>query len=164
MRNLRFGRCVLPAVFVNAMLVLEPVDAQGQTCVQAGMLRCRLNPSIGFVIFGHQSMECSLQPVSGPVQAYEGAINTVGLDFGVSEGGRLAWAVFGPANGIPYGALAGEYVRASGDVGVGVGAGANVLVGGSNRNIALQPVSLEGSVALNVVAGLSQLKLRPVPQ
>jgi Protein of unknown function (DUF992) len=63
---------------------------------------------------------------------------------------------------IAYGALAGEYVGASGDVGVGIGAGANVLVGGSNRSIALQPVSLEGSVALDVAAGLSQLKLRPV--
>ena len=70
-------------------------------------------------------------------------------------------AVFGPANGMPYGALAGEYVGASGDVGVGLGAGANVLVGGSNRSIALQPVSLEGSAAIDVVAGLSQLKLRP---
>jgi uncharacterized protein DUF992 len=105
-------------------------------------------------------MECNFQPVSGPVQGYDGAINTVGLDLGVNEGGRLAWAVFGPANGVPYGALAGEYVGASGDIGVGVGVGANVLVGGSNRSIALQPVSLEGSVALNVVAGLSQLKLR----
>jgi len=155
-------RYVLPAIFIITAFVLGPIHAQAQTWAQAGMLRCRLNPSIGFVIFGHQSMECSFQPVSGPVQAYEGAINTVGLDLGVSEGGRLAWAVFGPANGVPNGALAGEYVGASGDVGVGVGAGANVLVGGSNRSIALQPVSLEGSIALDVVAGLSQLKLRPV--
>ena len=106
-------------------------------------------------------MECSFQPVSGPVQGYEGAINTVGLDLGVSEGGRFAWVVFGPVAGMPYGALAGEYVGASGDVGIGVGVGANVLVGGSNRSIALQPVSLEGSIALDVVAGLSQLQLRP---
>jgi hypothetical protein len=95
------------------------------------------------------------------VQAYEGAINTVGLDLGVTEGGGFAWAVFGPAAGLPYGALAGDYVGASGEIGVGIGAGANVLVGGSNRSVALQPVSLEGSVALNVVAGLSQLQLRP---
>ena len=155
---------MLPTIFIITALVLWAPVAQAQTWVQAGALRCRLNPSIGFVIFGHQSMECSFQPVSGPIQAYEGAINTVGVDLGISEGGRLAWAVFGPASGIPYGALAGEYVGASGDVGVGVGAGANVLVGGSNRSIALQPVSLEGSVALNVVAGLSQLKLRPVQQ
>jgi Protein of unknown function (DUF992) len=89
------------------------------------MLRCRLNRGIAFVIFGHRSMECSFRPVSGPVQAYEGAINTVDLDLGVSEGGKFAWAVFGPAGGMPYGALAGEYVGASGDVGIGVGAGAS---------------------------------------
>jgi hypothetical protein len=152
---------LLPAIFTLAALIAVPADAQRPTWTQAGVLRCTLNPSVGFVIFGHQSMECRFHPVSGPAQAYEGAINTVGLDLGVSDGGRLAWAVFGPADGVPNGALAGEYVGASGDVGVGVGAGANVLVGGSNRSIALQPVSLEGSVALNVVAGLSQLKLRP---
>jgi hypothetical protein len=151
---------LLLAIFAATTLSLGP-GARAQTWAQAGMLRCRLNPSIGFVIFGHQSMECSFQPVAGLVQAYEGANDTVGLDLGVSEGGGLAWAVFGPANGIPYGALAGEYVGASGDVGIGLGAGANVLVGGSNRSIALQPVSLEGSVAIDVVAGLSQLKLRP---
>ena len=137
------------------------VDAQ-QTWTQAGMLRCALNPSIGFVIFGHQSMECKFQPVSGPVQAYEdGAINTVGIDLGISGGGRFAWAVFGSASGIPNGALAGEYVGASGDIGLGVGVGANALVGGSNRSVALQPVSLEGSMAVNAVAGLSQLKFSP---
>jgi Protein of unknown function (DUF992) len=153
-------RLLLPAMFTFAALLAAPADAQAPTWAQAGMLNCRLNPSIGFVIFGHQSMECYFHPVSGPEQGYEGAINTVGLDLGVSKGGRLAWAVFGPAAGLPYGALAGEYVGASAEVGVGVGVGANLLVGGSNRSIALQPVSVEDSVALDVVAGLSQLKLR----
>jgi hypothetical protein len=153
---------LLPALFIFAALMAAPADAQAPTWTQAGVLRCRLNTSIGFIIFGHQSMECTFRPVSGPPQAYEGAINTVGLDIGVTQGGGLAWAVFGPAAGFPHGALAGEYVGASADVGVGVGAGANVLVGGSNRSVALQPLSLEGSVALEAVAGLSQLKLRPV--
>jgi Protein of unknown function (DUF992) len=158
--NLR--QSLLPAIFALAALTVAPAVAQSpQQWIQAGTLSCRLNPSIGFVIFGHQSMECTFQPVSGPVQGYDGALNTVGLDLGVSSGGRFAWAVFGPASGVPSGALAGEYVGASGDIGLGVGAGANVLVGGSNRSLALQPVSLEGSVAFNVVAGLSQLKLRP---
>jgi Protein of unknown function (DUF992) len=109
-------------------------------------------------------MECSFHPVSGPVQAYEGAINTVGLDVGFTEGGVLAWGVVGPSNGMPYGALAGEYAGASGEVGFGPGVGANVLIGGSNRSVALQQVSLEGSTAVDVVAGLSQLKLRPAQQ
>lgn len=152
-------RYILLAIFAATALGVGP-SAQAQTWVQAGMLKCQLNPSIGFVIFGHQSMECSFHPVSGPVQAYEGAINTVGLDLGFTEGGILAWGVFGSASGMPYGALAGEYVGASGEVGFGPGVGANVLIGGSNRSVALQPVSLEGSAAVDVVAGLSQLKLR----
>jgi len=55
------------------------------------------------------------------------------------------------------------YVGASGDVALGLGVGANVLVGGSNRRFALQPVSVEGSVALDVTLGLSALQLRWVP-
>jgi hypothetical protein len=142
---------------------ITPTLAQTpSTWAQAGTLTCRLNPSIGFVIFGHQSMECKFNPVSGPVQAYDGAINTVGIDLGVTGGGGLAWTVFGPATGLQIGALAGEYVGASADASFAVGAGANVLIGGTGRSVALQPVSLEGSVGINVVAGLSQLKLRPV--
>lgn len=144
-------------------LSIAPAYAQSNSWVQAGQLVCKLNPSIGFIIFGHQSMECKFRPVSGAEEAYQGAINTVGIDLGVTGPGGLAWAVFGSAAGLPMGALAGEYVGVSGDVGLGVGAGANVLIGGSNRSVALQPLSLEGSVAINVVAGLSQLKLRTVP-
>jgi Protein of unknown function (DUF992) len=138
-------------------------QAQPASWTQVGMLTCRLNPSIGFVIFGHQSMECRFtQNPPLPPQAYEGALNTVGIDIGVTAGGVLGWAVFAPTAGPPPGALAGEYVGASGDIGLGLGAGVNVLVGGSGRSFALQPVSLEGSVAINVTVGLSGLQLRPV--
>jgi hypothetical protein len=129
---------------------------------QVGMLTCRVNPSIGFVIFGHQSMECTLAQNALPPQRYEGALNTVGIDIGVTAGGVLGWAVFAPTQGAPAGALAGEYVGASGDIGLGFGAGVNVLMGGSGRTFALQPVSLEGSVGVNVALGVSGLKLRAV--
>ena len=130
---------------------------------QVGVLTCKLNPSIGFIIAGHQSMQCNYAPAgSGPPQAYEGAINTVGLDIGITAGGVLAWTVFAPTQGAPAGALAGEYIGASGDIGLGLGAGANVLVGGSGRTFALQPLSLEGSIAVNIALGVSMLKLRAV--
>ena len=142
-----------------------PAEAQSPTnWTQVGMLTCKLNPSIGFIIAGHQSMECRFtQSDPNPPQGYAGALNTVGVDIGISAGGVLGWAVFAPTTGVPAGALAGEYVGASGDVGLGLGVGANVLIGGSGRTIALQPVSLEGSVAINVAAGVSALKLRPLP-
>ena len=72
----------------------------------------------------------------------------VGINIGISAGGVLGWAVFAPTTGLPAGALAGEYVGASGDLGIGLGAGANVLIGGSARTVALQPISLEGSSLL----------------
>jgi uncharacterized protein DUF992 len=144
-------------------IFVGPVLAQsGKPWTQVGMLTCKLNPSIGFIIVGHQPMECRYVPgAGGPSQAYDGALNTVGVSLGVTSGGVLSWAVLAPTDGVPAGALAGEYVGASADAAFIAGVGANVLIGGSNRTIALQPVSVEGSVGANVTAGLSALKLRP---
>jgi hypothetical protein len=160
-------RRVVPLIIAFAIAGLASFGAQaqapGQKWTQSGMLRCKLNPSIGFVIFGHQSMECQFVPSNpGPPQLYEGALNTIGIDIGVVSAGGLAWAVLAPTSGVAAGALAGEYVGASGDIALGAGVGANVLIGGSQRSFALQPVSLEGSVALDVTLGLSALQLRYV--
>jgi Protein of unknown function (DUF992) len=158
----------IPLIIAFAIAGIAPLavraQAPGQNWTQSGVLRCKINPSIGFVIFGHQSMECRfVSSPPGPQQVYDGALNTVGIDIGVVGAGGLAWAVLAPTSGIPAGALAGEYVGASGDIALGPGVGANVLVGGSQRSFALQPVSLEGSVAMDVTLGLSALQLRYVP-
>jgi Protein of unknown function (DUF992) len=131
-------RAYLLAICALAALVAASEETQSQGAwTQADVLTCKLNPSIGFIIVGHQSMECRFQPAGpNPPQAYEGAINTVGLDLGVTAGGVLAWTVLAPTIGLAAGALAGEYVGASGDIGIGVGAGANVLLGGSARTVA----------------------------
>jgi hypothetical protein len=153
--------------YMLAMLVLAivaaPASAQsGKPWTQVGMLTSKLNPSIGFIIAGHQPMECRYVPgAGGPSQAYDGALNTVGVSIGISAGGVLNWAVLAPTDGMPAGALAGEYVGASADAAFIAGVGANVLIGGSNRTVALKPVSVEGSVGASVTAGLSALKLRP---
>ena len=163
MRHIR--TLVQTALVVSAFSGLTADFARAQTpasWTQVGMLSCKLNPSIGFIIFGHQSMECRFTQDRFPPQGYEGALNTVGIDLGVSAGGVLGWAVLAPTAGPPPGALAGEYVGATGEVGLGLGAGVNVLMGGSGRSFALQPVSLEGSVAVNVTLGLSGLQLRAV--
>ncbi|WFU75536.1 DUF992 domain-containing protein [Bradyrhizobium sp. CB2312] len=155
---------VVPFAVASSILPDARAQAPGSNWTQSSMLRCKLNPSVGFIIFGHQSMECRFSPsLPGPSQIYDGALNTVGIDVGVVGTGGLAWGVLAPTSGIAAGALAGEYVGASGDIALGAGVGANVLVGGSQRSIALQPVSVEGSVALNVTLGLSALQLRYVP-
>jgi hypothetical protein len=162
MVNMFCHRLRLALLAVMTMLSL-PAAAQSPNWTQVGSLMCKVNPNVGFIIFGHQPMECTFTPslAPAPPQYYDGAINTVGLDVGVSAGSILGWGVFAPTTGVAPGALAGEYVGASGDIGIGVGAGANVLVGGSVRTFALQPLSLQGSIAINVVLGVSSLKLRP---
>lgn len=154
---------LLLATLALAAMLSAPATAQApQSWTQVGSLSCKVNPNVGFIIVGHQLMECLFAPnmPTTPPQAYDGAINSVGLNVGISAGGVLGWAVFAPTTGVPAGALAGDYVGVSGDIGIGVGAGANVLLGGSGRTFALQPLSLQGSVALNVMLGVSLLTLR----
>jgi len=62
----------------------------------------------------------------------------------------MAWGVFAPTAGLHHGALAGKYVGGSGSASLGVGVGANALIGGSHRSIALQPLSVEGQVGVNL--------------
>jgi uncharacterized protein DUF992 len=132
--------------------------------VQVGMLTCNLAPSIGLIVAESQRMSCRFAPNGAyPPQNYNGVMNTVGPELGVTAGGVMAWGVFAPSHGAPIGALAGEYVGASGDIAVGVGVGANVLFGGSNRTIALQPLSVEGQAGLNVSLGVSGLTLALAP-
>jgi len=155
----------LLATLALAAMFFAPAAASAHAWTQIGALSCTVDPNVGFIIVGHQSMRCVYEPApttppQGPPQSYDGALNTVGLSIGISAGSALGWAVFAPTTGVPAGALAGEYVGVTGTAAVGVGGGANVLLGGSNRTVALQPLSVQGSVALNVVAGVSSLTLR----
>jgi len=157
-------RRLVLSIFAFVTMLSLPALAQAPTSwAQVGSLTCTVNPSVGFIFVGHQPMECTYAPtlVAAPPQYYDGAINTIGLDIGVSAGSVLGWGVFAPTTGVAPGALAGEYVGVTGDVGLGIGAGANVLLGGSARTFALQPLSLQGAIAVNAVLGVSSLKLRP---
>jgi hypothetical protein len=138
-----------------------PLAAQQPNQTKAGVLSCRTSASVGLIAGSHQKLSCRFTPdVGGPPETYYGHINRVGLDVGIRAGGAMAWAVLAPTNGIHHGALAGKYVGASGGVSLGVGANANVLVGGSHRSFALQPLSLEGQVGVNLALGVAGLTLQ----
>jgi hypothetical protein len=85
----------------------------------------------------------------------------LGVDVRVKGGGVMTWAVIAPTTGLHPHALAGKYVGATGDVSLGLGAGAKVLVGGSHRTVTLQPLSVEGQVGVNLALGVAGLTLRP---
>ena len=77
-----------------------------------------------------------------------------GLDIGATTGGVLVWDVFAPEEGPKRGALAGNYGGVGASATVGVGLGANALVGGSNRSVALQPLSTQTQVGLDLPFGV----------
>jgi hypothetical protein len=135
--RLPLATLALIAAFCLPSSAQAPPPSAQQSWTQVGALVCKVDPNVGFIFVGHQPMQCTYTPsaASAPPEYYDGAINTVGIDIGVSAGSVLAWGVFAPTTGLPQGALAGEYVGASGDVGFIVGGGANVLIGGSGRTV-----------------------------
>jgi hypothetical protein len=73
----------------------------------------------------------------------------------------MVWLVWAPTNR-PVGALAGTYAGGTAEASLVAGIGANALVGGSDRTVALQPFSVQGQVGLNIAAGVAGLDLRYV--
>jgi hypothetical protein len=139
-----------------------PTHAQGG--VQIGTLTCNVSGGWGFVFGSSKAVRCTFARAGGRPEHYAGSINKFGVDIGYTQGGVLVWGVFAPTANLAPGALSGNYVGATGSATVGVGAGANVLVGGSNRTISLQPLSIEGNTGLNVAAGIGSISLRYQPQ
>jgi uncharacterized protein DUF992 len=148
----------LTALALALLSTSASVASAQQTKV--GLLTCNTSERIGLIVGSTQKLSCIFTPDSGPVpEHYLGTINRIGPDIGATAGGVMTWAVLAPTAGWLRGALAGEYVGASGNAAVVVGVGANVLVGGSNRSIALQPLSVEGQAGLNLAVGVSGLTL-----
>ena len=139
-----------------------PAYAQGGA--QIGTLTCNVAGGWGFVFGSSKAIRCTFARAGGPPEYYTGSINKFGVDIGYTQGGVLVWGVFAPTANLAPGALSGNYGGATGSASVGVGAGANVLVGGSHRTISLQPVSFEGNTGLNVAAGIASMSLHYRPQ
>jgi len=154
-RDLRLAGAALLGLALCA-----PALAQRPVWEQAGTLNCDVSAGIGFVIGSQRSVNCLFTPsYDGPPEQYVGNITKVGLDIGVTGGGTLAWSVL-QSTTRRRGVLAGSYVGASAEATVGAGLGANVLVGGNDRSVALQPLSIQGQVGLNVAAGIAEISLQ----
>jgi hypothetical protein len=145
------------AGLVGLALALAPAArAEG---VRVGFLRCDVSAGIGLILGSSRAVNCKFSPAEGHAQRYTGKLQKYGLDIGYVDSAVMVWAVVAPNWTVPDGALAGEYVGGTASATVGVGVGANALIGGGNKSFALQPVSVEGSTGINVAAGVGRLSL-----
>ena len=143
-----------------AVMLLAPAAAQAR--VKAGVLACDVSGGFGWVLGSSKSVSCIFTPdVPGPTEGYVGVIRQVRARYRRDHPAEHGVGSVRPVGRPMRGALAGSYVGATGEATFAVGLGANVLVGGSNRSVALQPVSVTGQTGINIAAGVADLQLRP---
>jgi len=137
--------------------VKDPAEIEGQ---RLGVLECTIEGGWGMLLGSSKDVGCEFKRTDGTVDIYTGSLDKIGLDIGKTERAYMTWLVFTTnANEPGQNALAGTYVGVSAGASLGIGLGVNALVGGSENQIGLQPVSVEGVEGVNLAVGLASLKL-----
>lgn len=156
------AHCSRLLLALGLTLLLSTAAPAQDRRVRTGELTCSGGRSVGFIVGSHQDLRCTFRSFrTGRRYAYSGTVRRIGLDIGVTSASRSVWLVFSaPTTRVGRSTLVGTYVGASGDASFGLGAGASVLVGGFNRSISLQPLSVQGQVGVNLAVGVSSLSLR----
>lgn len=149
----------IAASVVSLGLAASPAFAE--TGVKVGVLECDVSAGIGLIIGSSKAVNYAFKRDTGDVEMYEGKIGKLGVDIGVTGEASMAWLVFAPGK-VKSGSLEGSYTGVSAEATAGAGLGANVLVGGFEKSINLQPLSVKGQTGLNVAAGLTSLSLDAV--
>ncbi|MGZ5835050.1 MAG: DUF992 domain-containing protein [Rhizomicrobium sp.] len=158
----KLSRLMMGAAALGAIAIAAPAQAAPHG-VNVGTLTCNVASGWGFVFGSSKDLHCTFRQHDRRVEHYSGSISKFGVDIGYTEGGVLVWGVVAPSSDIRPGSLDGDYVGASASATVGVGAGANVLVGGFDHSFALQPLSVSGNEGLNVAAGVGEISLKLTP-
>lgn len=138
------------------------LNSQAQTTkLKAGTLLCKSNGGVGLIVGSKESLNCTYSPLDGgKTTKYRGTITRIGLDLGIKGQSEIIWSVLGSTTSLRSDTLSGNYAGIAADVALGVGGGAQILLGGTDKSIILQPLSLKGQTGLNVAAGIAGLVLR----
>lgn len=164
-----FTRIMAAAIVAGSLVGVSIAEAQNvatqppgppRSGVNVGSLNCRVAGGVGFIFGSSKDLTCVFYRDDGRAEVYQGKIKRFGVDIGFTKEAHIIWLVFAPGKVEP-GALVGDYAGVSASVAAGLGVGANVLIGGGQRQVSLQPVSVEGAVGLNIAAGVAEISLHP---
>jgi len=149
----------IAASIALATLLAGPA-ANAQTRVEVGILNCSASSSTGYIIASTKYLRCHFKR-SGRDEYYRGTVSKFGLDIGSTKQTAISWAVLAPTANLPPRSLNGNYGGVGAEATVGLGVGANALLGGSSRSIILQPLSVQAQKGgFNLAAGVQSLELR----
>jgi hypothetical protein len=127
---------------------------------KVGVLTCKAGASVGLIIVKDEKLNCVFKPNTGAEEHYVGQMTDIGIELGATGATAILWGVIAATNDYAPGSLAGVYGGASADASVVLGVGANALFGGSEKSLALQPLSVQGQAGLDVGLGISGLTLK----
>ncbi|MXN63415.1 DUF992 domain-containing protein [Stappia sp. GBMRC 2046] len=137
------------------------VLAQSGPGVEAGVLRCNVSSGGSFIFGSTKGLLCTFKPAGNRAEeTYTGTINKFGIDIGEVKAAEFIWAVLAPSADLDPGALEGNYAGVSAGATVGYGVEANALIGGFDKSIALNPLSVAGTQGLDIQAGVASLSLK----
>lgn len=149
---------VAATALLAGLAAATPAIAQAR--VEVGVLRCTVDGGAGLILGSSKGMRCVFRH-RGADEFYSGRVTKVGVDIGFTRRTEIRWAVLAPTANVPSASLAGAYGGVSAEATIGVGIGANALIGGSRRSIILQPLSVQGQTGLNFAAGVTGMRLNP---
>ena len=143
----------------GASFLLVPTAPAWAVNAQVGILKCDTSTGIGEIITRKQTMTCVFTKNDGTKENYTGSINEFGIELGEVKEGHLIWAVVSGSAAKDNGLLTGKYDGVDAEAAAGLGLGADVLLGGTEKAFALQPLAVEGETGINIAAGVEQIEL-----
>lgn len=132
---------------------------------EVGSLNCDVGDGTGFLFGSTRELTCTFNPVEEGLndETYVGEINRWGLDIGETTNGQMSWLVLAPTESeYSEGGLNGSYKGISAEATFGVGLGTNVMTGGSENTLALQPLSINTQNGINFAVGVGEINLQRV--
>ncbi len=147
----------IAATMLAAGLLAAPAHAAG---VKVGTLTCDVEGGWGYVLGSQKDLNCAFKSLNGQVARYTGDITKLGIDVGYTNAGTMVWAVVAPSKDMQADALEGSYGGVTAGATAIVGGNLNLLVGGLDKSITLQPISVEGNSGLSLTAAVGGMQLR----
>ncbi len=154
----------LTPAFAQSVAKVKPASEVGGR--NLGTLACSVEGGWGLLLGSSKKATCVFDKTDGSTEAYTGNLNKIGIDIGKTKDAQMSWVVF-VADNVEIGpnALAGSYTGVSGEVNLGIGLGANSLIGGNDKKIGLQPALKTGNEgSVNLAVGLASLSLDAAAQ
>ena len=151
------------AAAVGAVIAAAGVQAKDPG-VRLGILKCdQAGTKQNLLIHSVAPFNCVFTG-DGGTEKYKAESGVgIGVDLKWDKTNQIVYTVVGATSDYKIGsyALAGKYFGGKASVALGVGGGAQVLVGGGPKNITLQPLAVDVGTGAGVAAGGSYLFLEP---